>query len=93
MIMRMSELSGKEVINLADGGRLGVIGECELTFDEQTGKISSILLPNKGGLLSLFGDNRFMSVPWYTLKRIGDEVIIVELNGATERHAKFLFDK
>lgn len=83
--MRLSELAGKEVINLGDGSRLGVVDECELAFDDHTGRIQALMLPNRGGLLRLFGDNRHSSIPWQTIRRIGDEVIIVDLNNACDR--------
>jgi len=91
--MRLSNLCGKEVINLSDGARLGTIGECELMFDEQTGKILSIVLPNKSGLFNIFSDVRIINVPWNTLKRVGDEVLIVELNTASERRIRYMFEK
>jgi len=84
--MRLSHLSGKEVINLGDGSRLGVIDECELTFDSKSGCINTILLPNKNGLMSFFSENRTMTIPWQAIKRIGDEVIIVDLNSAYDRY-------
>lgn len=83
--MRLSDLAGKEVINLGDGSRLGLIDECELTFDDNTGRILAVILPSKGGLFSFFGDHRGTSIPWQAIKRIGDEVIIVDLNNAYER--------
>jgi YlmC/YmxH family sporulation protein len=91
--MRLSELCGKEVINLSDGARLGIIGECDLTFEVQSGKISSILLPNRGGIFSIFGEGKPLNVPWITLKRIGDEVMIVELDGPAERQARLIYGK
>lgn len=86
--MRLSHLSGKEVINLSDGSRLGIIDECELTFDSKSGRINTILLPNKNGLMSFFSENRTISIPWQAIKRIGDEVIIVDLNNAYDRYSK-----
>lgn len=83
--MRLSEFTGKEVINLGDGARLGVIDECELTFDVKSGRIDSMLLPNRGGFFNLFSDNRGSSIPWQAIKRIGDEVVIVDLNNAFDR--------
>ncbi len=80
--MRLSDLAGKEVINLGDGSRLGVVDECELTFDGQTGRIQSLVLPGRSGLLNFFGENRRSSIPWQAIRRIGDEVIIVDLNNA-----------
>ena len=86
--MRLSHLAGKEVINLSDGSRLGVIDECELTFDSKSGRINTILVPNKNGLMSFFSENRMITIPWQAIKRIGDEVIIVDLNNAYDRYSK-----
>lgn len=91
--MRLSALCGKEVINLSDGARLGIIGECDLTFEEESGRVASILLPSKGGIFSLFGEGKPINVPWRTLKRIGDEVMIVELDDAEQRQARFIYEK
>ncbi|MCX7779330.1 MAG: YlmC/YmxH family sporulation protein [Negativicutes bacterium] len=83
--MRLSDLAGKEIINLGDGGRLGVLDDCDLCFDAKSGKIDSILLPARGGLFHLFSDSRSSVVPWPAVKRIGDEVIIVDLTNTYER--------
>lgn len=80
--MRLHQLAGKEVINLSDGARLGIIDECELTFDGKSGRIHTILIPNPNPLFSFFSEKRRTAVPWQAIKRIGDEVIIVDLNNA-----------
>lgn len=85
--MRLSHLAGKEVINLSDGSRLGVIDECELTFDSKSGRINTIIVPNKNGLMSFFRENRTITIPWQAIKRIGDEVIIVDFNNAYDRYS------
>lgn len=83
--MRLSDLTGKEVINLGDGARLGVIDECELTFDAKTGRIDSLMIPNRSGIFRIFSDNRSSTIPWQAIKRIGDDVIIVDLNNSFDR--------
>lgn len=83
--MRLSDLTGKEVINLGDGARLGIIEECELTIDTRTGLIHALIVPNRHGFLNLFGDNRGSTIPWRSIKRIGDDVIIVDLSNAYDR--------
>jgi YlmC/YmxH family sporulation protein len=83
--MRLSDLTGKEVINLGDGARLGVVEECDLVVEAKSGKINALVLPRRGWLSQLWGDNRMAHIPWHTIKRIGDEVIIVDLNNALER--------
>lgn len=78
--IRLSELEGKEVINLVDGARLGVIGEADMLIDIHTGEIHSIVLPQRGTFFSLWADRQNMIIPWQAIKRIGNEVIIVELD-------------
>jgi YlmC/YmxH family sporulation protein len=83
--MRLSHLAGKEIINLSDGSRLGIIDECELTFDCESGRVHTILVPNRNRLFNFFGENKTATIPWQAIKRIGDEVIIVDLNNAYDR--------
>ncbi|MGI6092344.1 MAG: YlmC/YmxH family sporulation protein [Veillonellaceae bacterium] len=78
--MRLSDFTGKEVINLGDGARLGVIDDCELTVDARTGRIHSLVLPRRGGLFSILGDSRASAIPWRSIRRIGDDIIIVDLS-------------
>lgn len=83
--MRLSELTGKEVINLSDGARLGNIEECDLVFEGQTGRISALIVPKRGFFLQFWADEKNTSIPWNSIRRIGDEVIIVDLNNAYDR--------
>lgn len=83
--MRLSDLMGKEVINLGDGARLGFVDECDLLFDGRSGSISALLLPKRGLLSAMMGEGRSQSIPWQSIRRIGDEVIIVDLTNAYER--------
>ena len=83
--MRISEMAGKEVINLGDGARLGIVGECELTFDSSTGIIGGLILPKRKTVFNFLGDNQIVTIPWQAIKRIGDEVVIVDLNNAYDR--------
>lgn len=78
--MRLSELVGKEVINVYDGARLGVVGESDVVIDVSTGHIESFILPNRGGLLGFWVDKQNLVIPWQAIKKIGSEVIIVDLD-------------
>ncbi|MCT4594669.1 MAG: YlmC/YmxH family sporulation protein [Anaeromicrobium sp.] len=77
--MRLSELGGKEIVNLTDGARLGMLGECDLLINEKTGKIKAILVPDYKSQFSFFYDRNFLEVPWECVKKIGNDMIIVEL--------------
>ena len=37
--MRLSELGEKEVVNLNNGGRLGILADSDLVIDEESGRI------------------------------------------------------
>lgn len=82
--MKLSDLSGKEVINLSNGSRLGNIADCDLLFDNHTGKIHSLLLPNHNSMFPIFNNLRILSIPWNCIKKIGNEIIIVDLHHSEE---------
>ncbi len=78
--MRLSELVGKEIVNLYNGVRLGVVGESDLVIDDNSGEIESIILPSKGNLLNFWTEKSQLVIPWQAVKKIGSQVIIVELD-------------
>ena len=78
--IRLSDLAGKEVINIIDGAKLGIIGEADMVIDIHTGEIQSIILPRKNNVFNLWIDRQHMIIPWQAVKRIGNEVVIVELD-------------
>lgn len=78
--MLMSDLVGKEIVNLTDGAKLGSVGETDLVISPETGQIESLILPNRGYLGGLFGGERdYLVIPWPAVKKIGSEVIIVDM--------------
>lgn len=56
--MRLSELSGKEIVDVNRAERLGILGQTDLEIDE-TGQITSLIIP---------------SVKWFGLLRNGSEI-------------------
>ncbi|ERI09134.1 YlmC/YmxH family sporulation protein [Aneurinibacillus aneurinilyticus] len=82
--MRYSELGGKEIIDLDNGERMGVVGQSDMIIDPSTGKIESIILPT-GSLLNIGRKKEEVMIPWKAIRKIGSEMIIVEMK---ERTAK-----
>ncbi|HWQ73750.1 MAG TPA: YlmC/YmxH family sporulation protein [Syntrophomonas sp.] len=78
--MRLSELEGKEIVNIYDGLRMGTVGESDLVVDQETGEIVSIILPNRGNLLNFWADRQKLVIPWDSIKKIGREVIVVDID-------------
>ncbi|ABW19080.1 YlmC/YmxH family sporulation protein [Alkaliphilus oremlandii] len=76
--MRLSTIGGKEIVNLCDGSRLGIIAESDLLIDEKTGRIHSLLIPGPRGFLGLFASNSLTEIPWDAIKKIGSDMIIIE---------------
>ncbi|MDD4570484.1 MAG: YlmC/YmxH family sporulation protein [Tepidanaerobacteraceae bacterium] len=77
--MRLSELGGKEIVNLYNGARLGVIGNSDLVFEETTGKIIYLLIPKKRTHFFLLGDWSYTEVSWDAIKKIGPDIVIIDM--------------
>jgi YlmC/YmxH family sporulation protein len=72
----------REVINVADGRRMGPIKDIDIDLEQ--GRISAIILPGPGRLFSFFGREEEIVVPWEKIKRIGVDVILVDLREIVE---------
>lgn len=76
-VSRIVELRQKEVINLVDGRRLGYVKDIE--FSLESGRLVSIVLPGPWTFLSLFGRGSEYVIPWRDIKKIGEEIILVDI--------------
>ena len=73
--MNLSEIAGKEIVNLVTGERLGVVGECDLILDE------ALLIPRERGFFGIKKDKSVLEVPWRSIRKIGNDMIIIEYEG------------
>ncbi|SEM48540.1 sporulation protein, YlmC/YmxH family [Mesobacillus persicus] len=76
--MRLSELGGKEIVDVKKAERLGVLGQTDLEIDERTGQIKALVIPS----VKWFGLKRQggeMRVPWRQIKKIGTDMVIVDI--------------
>ncbi len=76
-MMKVSDLRMREVVNVHNGRKLGLIKDIE--FDLDQGKVKSIVLPGRGKMLSFLGKNDDIVIPWHKIKKMGLDVILVEL--------------
>ena len=74
---RYADLRDKEIINVRDGKRLGYV--CDVEFDLENGTVSALIVPHKIGFLGIFRKNDEYVIPWSDIKKIGDDIIIVEI--------------
>ena len=75
---KSSDIRQKEVINIRDGKRLGVIIDME--FDLQAGRITAIVVPGPNRWMGFFKGGQDIVIPWERIKKIGDDVILVDIN-------------
>ncbi|WP_163971268.1 YlmC/YmxH family sporulation protein [Oceanobacillus halotolerans] len=77
--MRYSDISGKEIVNIRHGSRLGVLGQTDLEIDEKSGQIQSFIIPNyKWFGLKKEGEEE--KIHWNAIKKIGEDMIMVEMD-------------
>lgn len=76
-IMRLCELREKEVINACDCKRLGCV--VDLDFDPCSGEILAIIVPGPGKICGFLGTDREFVIPFRCIKKIGPDIILVEI--------------
>ncbi|MDY3905469.1 MAG: YlmC/YmxH family sporulation protein [Lawsonibacter sp.] len=76
METRVEELRYKEVISVSDGSRLGYVGDMEL--DLADGRITTLIIPGRRRLFGLLGREADRRIPWGSVRRFGDDIILVE---------------
>ena len=82
------DLRNKEVINIYDGRSLGYVYDIEVNMEK--GIIEGIIVPVQRSFFSFFGrgDNDYV-IKWNDIKRIGDDVILVDVAGIFETDAGY----
>lgn len=79
MRTRVGELRCKEVINVTDGSRYGYVGDAEV--DLESGQIQALIVPGRLRLFGLLGREPERVFPWLSVKRFGEDIILVEEDG------------
>ncbi len=75
-MMRFSDFNGKEIIDLMNGERIGIIGHTDLVIHPETGKIEGFILPR--GSFGFWNRKEEFYISWHAIRKIGPEMIIVE---------------
>lgn len=76
-MLKTSDLKSREVINILDGRRLGLISDLDIDLEE--GKIRAIVVPGSGKLFGVFGGERDHVIPWEKIVKVGIDTVLVEL--------------
>lgn len=77
-MINAANIKDREVINIRDGRKLGIVADVEIDFEQ--GKIISIIVPGHGKLINLFGSDNDIIIPWNCIKKIGTDVVLVDMD-------------
>ncbi len=73
-MMNLSEFQNKDVVNLADGKKIGSI--IDYKIEPAEGKIISFLIEPLRGVFSFRGGNK-IEVKYENISKIGEDVILI----------------
>ena len=76
MPMKFTELQCKEVICVANGQRLGFVGDVQVEVPE--GRVRAIVVPCPGKLMGLAPKREDFVIPWSCIQRIGPDIVLVD---------------
>jgi len=75
--MKFTDLRCKEVICVNDGARLGFV--CDVVVELPEGRVVAIVVPGPCRYLGLFGRQDDYVIPWGCIRRIGSDIILVDI--------------
>lgn len=77
-MIRLTEMREKEVINIRDGSKVGLIYDFELDLEKK--KALAIIILGPGKVLGMFGKNNDLIIPWQDIVKIGTDAILVDID-------------
>ena len=80
---RVEDFRFKEVVNVCSGQRLGCV--CDVVIDIGTGRVQALVVPGRCRFLGLFWREEEYILPWENIRRIGNDIILVEVEGEYRR--------
>lgn len=76
MTCNVDDLKAKEVICVSDGAKLGFVSDVEI--DLESGRLVSVIVQGNYKFMGMFGKEEDIVIKWENIKKIGDDVIIIE---------------
>ena len=74
--MKLSELQKKDIVNVNNGKRIGSIIDININLE---GLLESIVIEKTTSILSLFSSKNEILIKWEQIKKIGEDVILVDI--------------
>lgn len=77
--MRLSSLKDRAIININNGERMGTLAYCDLSIDENDGKILALLVPKRKLKVLFSNESDHIEIPWDKIVKIGIDTIMVDI--------------
>ena len=84
--MRVNELRCKEVVNVTDGARLGLVDAVEFTLPK--GDICAITVLGRARFFGLFGRGEEIYIRWCDIQKIGKDAVLVCIDPPNQNSQK-----
>lgn len=75
--MRLSELMGRELVDVRNGEKIGQLAKADLLINRDTGQIEQLILPGSSWTFSKKTEEQ--NIPWKAIQKIGTDMILIEL--------------
>ncbi len=76
--MKLSELQKKDIVNIKNGKKIGKIIDVE--FDQNNGYMIKFIIERTHFIKSLFTQNDEISIKFTQIKKMGEDVILIDIN-------------
>ena len=74
--MHLSDLQGKDIVNVNDGTKIGSIIDVII---DNNGSIVSMIVQGNKFFSNLFSSKNDVEIKWEQIKKIGEDVILVNI--------------
>lgn len=81
-MVKISEFQLKDVINIADGKKLGNVTDIDINL--KTGRIEAIIIEGSGRFFNFLGRDNEIIISWKNILKIGEDVILVRYKARDE---------
>lgn len=81
MTSRFMEFRRKEIINVANGLKIGYADD--LILDTETASIEAVIVYGRPRLFGLLGRGEDLMIPWSEIEVIGEDTVLVKSEGET----------
>ncbi|TZE81961.1 YlmC/YmxH family sporulation protein [Calorimonas adulescens] len=77
-MVKITELKEKEVVNIQNGCKLGYVSDIDINLED--GVVEALVIPGGSNFLGLFKRNNDIIIPWNFIRKIGVDVILVDIS-------------